>query len=87
MYHVRSYHFRYAERKFNEGAAQVKRLLKRDRSAVPDLDKPDSFSSENDAGEDLTANDPTPSSSVGKAVPPRVLNRKQCTKYGHYVLC
>lgn len=54
-----------AERKFNEGAAQVKRLLKRDRSAVPDLDKPDSFSSENDAGEDLTANDPTPSSSVG----------------------
>jgi hypothetical protein len=32
-----------AERKFNEGAAQVKRLLNRDRSSVPDLDKPAAF--------------------------------------------
>ena len=31
------------ERKFNEGAAEVKRLLNRDRSSVPDLDKPAAF--------------------------------------------
>lgn len=58
-----------AERKFNEGAAQVKRLLKRDRAAVPDLDKPDSFSSDNDAGEDLTGDVPKPSSSPKETGP------------------
>lgn len=50
-----------AERKFNEGAAQVKRLLNRDRSAVPDLDKPDSFSTETDDGGDLTEDVPSTS--------------------------
>jgi hypothetical protein len=43
------------ERKFNEGAAEVKRLLNRDRSSVPDLDKPaafdtDSVAPDGDAG-------------------------------------
>eukprot|EP00208_Stichococcus_sp_RCC1054_P004446 CAMPEP_0206147516 /NCGR_PEP_ID=MMETSP1473-20131121/33681_1 /ASSEMBLY_ACC=CAM_ASM_001109 /TAXON_ID=1461547 /ORGANISM="Stichococcus sp, Strain RCC1054" /LENGTH=193 /DNA_ID=CAMNT_0053544473 /DNA_START=151 /DNA_END=732 /DNA_ORIENTATION=- len=54
-------------RPFNEGAAQVKRLLNRDRSAVPDLDKPDAFSSETDDGMDLTDDPPTTSSSGSPA--------------------
>lgn len=41
-----------AERKFNEGAAQVKRLLNRDRSGVPDLDKPASFDTDDVASDD-----------------------------------
>lgn len=41
----------HAERKFNEGAAQVKRLLNRDRSAVPDLDKPAAFGTDDDVSE------------------------------------
>lgn len=59
----------HAERKFNEGAAQVKRLLNRDRSSVPDLDKPAAFGTDDDVNEDLTQSSPESSGRLSGKFP------------------
>jgi hypothetical protein len=58
-----------AERRFNEGAAEVKRLLNRDRSSVPDLDKPAAFGTDDDLTEDLTEPAPEASGRLSEPFP------------------